>query len=181
MERAEKQAEVESLSGRLEQARIALTADYRGLTVAEITELRKQLRETGSVGRVVKNTLAKISAQKVFGESEGEDLQKFLDVFEGPSMLVTSEEDAVSPTKVLTKFAKEHEALTLKGGWFDGGFIDDKGLEELSKLPSREELLAKLLSVISAPATQVVQLMQAPGSQLVRTLEAHRANIEKGA
>ncbi len=179
MNRAEKQVEIETLTGAIENARIAMLADYQGLTVAEITELRAALRDAGSVGKVVKNTLGKLSATQALKDSPEDEREKFLALFQGPNLLVTTEEDSVGLAKVVTKFAKEHEKLEIKGAWFDGECIDESGVKDLSNMPSREELIAKLLSLLTAPATQLVRLLQAPASQTVQVLEAHRANMEK--
>jgi large subunit ribosomal protein L10 len=178
MNKDEKQAEISGLQESFSKAQIALLADYRGLTVAEITELRKALKGAGSVGRVVKNTLAKISAKQALKDSGDSEIEKFLALLNGPNMVVFSEGDPVASAKVLTQFAKEHEKLSLTGAWFEGECIDVKGVEALSSLPSREELLGKLLALINAPATQLVRLLQAPSTQVVRVLDAYRAKLE---
>lgn len=180
MERAQKDAEIKFLNGCFTETQIALCADYRGLTVAQMTELRSDLRSNGAFGRVVKNTLAKLSFERTFKDADSTELGKFTAVFEGPSLLVFSNKDAVSPAKVLAKFAKTHQALEIKGGWFEGKCIDQAGVETLSSMLSREEVLAKLLNLMNAPATQLVRLMQAPSREIVQVLEAHRANLEKG-
>ncbi len=180
MNRAEKQTEVEFIQNSLTQAQVALCADYRGLTVAEITKLRKKLRDSGAQSRVVKNTLAKISAKKAFGSAKASDLEKFVTMFKGPSLLVVSSTDPVAPAKVISDFVKESkEKLKIKGGWIDGACLDGKGVDSLSKMPGKKETLAKLLSVLVAPATQFVRLLQAPGTQTVQVLEAHRKNLEE--
>lgn len=178
MDRAEKQAEVDYLKDCFSRSQIALCADYRGLTVAQITNLRKTLRKSGCYGKVVKNTLAKLAIEKQYKES-GANLERFLKVFEGPSLVIFSYDDPVAPTKVMTDFVKGHEAFKIKGAWLDGAFVDAEGVQTLSKLPGREETLAKLLALIAAPATQLVRLLQAPSTQIVRALDAHRENLEK--
>ena len=181
MNRVEKREEIELLSGYLNKAQIALCADYRGLTVGQITELRRSLRKVGSVGRVVKNTLAKLSIESAYKNSDLEEVKKFQGIFEGPSLLVVSNEDPVSPSKVLAEFGKIYKPFQIKGGWFEGGFVDQGGVQALAMLPSREELLAQLLRLINAPATQVVRLMQAPASQMVQLLEAYRQKMSEAA
>lgn len=178
MNREEKKAEVQYLSDCFQKSQIAVCADYRGLSVGQITDLRSKLRKAGSFGRVVKNTLAKISVGQVFSEQDSGSLEKFLGLFEGPSLLVFSFEDPIAPTKVMAEFAKEHQALELKGGWLDGEFVDDKGVTALSKMPGREETLAKLLNLMSTPATQLVRLLQAPAQKTVQVLEAQRQKLE---
>ena len=180
MERAEKVSEVEFIAGAFTKAQVALCADYRGLTVAEVTKLRKKLREGGAQARVVKNTLAKISAKKAFASAGADQLAKFVAMFEGPSLLVVSETDPVAPAKIISDFVKESkEKLRIKGGWVDGSCLDSSGVDALSKMPGKKETLAKLLNLLMAPATQFVRLLQAPGSQVVRALEAHRKNLEE--
>ena len=179
MERAEKQAEIEYLTECLSKTQATLCADTRGLTVAEITELRRELHKTGCAGRVVKNTLARITARKVFDTANQDELKKFLALLEGPSFVVTNASDPVAPAKVITKFAKDKNKMTIKGGWLDGAFLDSKGVESLSQMPGKEQILGKLLGLLAAPATQLVRLLQAPASQLARVIEAHRANLEK--
>ena len=179
MDRAEKRSEVEFLTDCFRKASAALCADYRGLSVAEITELRKQLRKSGCSARVVKNTLARLSVQSALQEGKAAELQAFIKIFEGPSFLVFSESDPIAPAKVLVEFAKGHEKLKLKGGWLDGSFVEPTAVDALSKMPGREQTLAMLLSLLNTPATQLVRVLQAPGEQLARAVEAHRKNLEE--
>jgi large subunit ribosomal protein L10 len=179
MDKAEKIQEVESLSNAFSSSIVALCADYRGLTVEQITNLRAGLKEQGAYGQVVKNTLAKISVNKAHQESDEEEVQKFAATFSGPSLVIFSENDPVSPAKVLAKYAKEYQALEIKGGFFEGRYLDVTEVENLSSMPSKEELYAKLLSILSAPATKVVQLLQAPATQLTRVIDAQRAKLEE--
>lgn len=178
MERADKDKQLEYLDKRFEAAQLALCADYRGLTVAEISELRSELRKSGAQAKVIKNTLAKISAGKVYKDAEASELEQFLGLFQGPSFVVFSDDDPVSPAKAVTKFAKTHEAFEVKGGWFEGNFLDDNKVTELSNMPSREETLAKLLNLIGTPATQLVRILNAPASKLTQVLEAYRVKLE---
>ena len=179
MDRAEKQAEIDFLSDCFSKAQVALCADYKGLTVAEVTELRRELHKTGCVGRVVKNTLAKISVQKVFSQANQNEVNKFLALLEGPSLVVVNFDNPVAPAKVLTSFIKAKKKMTLKGGLLDGNFVDAKGVNALSEMPGKEQILAKLLGLLAAPATQLVRLLQTPASQLARVIDGHRANLEK--
>lgn len=181
MERQEKVVQVEALTQAFGSAQSALCADYRGLTVLEITELRKQLRKAGSKGVVVRNSLARLAAAKALketGASEAE-IKKFVDLFHGPAMVVYSDSDPVAPAKVISGFAKDHQNLKIRGGWVDGTCLDQSGVETLSKMPGREETLARLLRLIATPATQLVRLLAAPGTQVVRVVDAHRSNLEK--
>jgi large subunit ribosomal protein L10 len=181
MNRQEKEVEVAKLGKALGSAQAALCADYRGLTVLEITDLRKQLRKAGSRGVVVRNSLARIAAGKALketGASEAE-VKKFVDMFHGPALIAYSDSDPVAPAKVISGFAKDHQNLKIKGGWVDGTYLDEAGVDTLSKMPGREETLARLLRLIATPATQLVRLIAAPATQVVRVIDAHRTNLEK--
>lgn len=179
MERAEKQAEIESLNDHMNRSQIAICADYRGLTVAEVTEFRKNLKKSGSFAKVVKNTLGRLAADKAYAQSEAADIEKFKKMLEGPSMMVFSYEDPIAPSKAVTDFAKTHDKLKIKGAFFEGAYVDEAGVKTLSSMPGREELLGKLLALINAPATQLLRLMQAPGTQVVRVLDAQKTKIEE--
>ena len=179
MKREEKQAIIESLNQRFAAAQVAYCADYRGLTVSQITNLRRQLRKAGVQSVVVKNTLARISAKKMLKDASGADVEKFLGLMAGPNFIVFGKEDPVGPAKVITQFGKENDKFQVKGGWFEGAFVDKQGVGTLATMPSREETLAKLLALISAPATQLARVIQAPGAQLARLLEAYRQKLEK--
>ncbi|HMO02201.1 MAG TPA: 50S ribosomal protein L10 [Oligoflexia bacterium] len=160
-------------------AQLTLCADYRGLTVAQITKLRKEIRAVGGRAVVVKNTLAKLATKniaQVSGDSAA--AEKFHALFSGPSMIVFGVADPIAPVKAIVNFAKENEKLSLKGGWFENTYIDSAGLEALSKLPSKEEVLAKLLALINAPAVQLLRLLKAPAEQTVRVIEAQRKKLE---
>jgi large subunit ribosomal protein L10 len=178
MNRAEKQAEVDFLSDCLTKSQIALCAEYRGLSVAKMTQLRRDLRAAGSQGRVVKNTLARISAARALKGRTSSEVEQFLDLLQGPVLMIYSFNDPVEPTKVVAKFAKDNEKLQIRGAFVDGEFVDAKGVDVLSKMPGKNELLSQLLRVINAPATNLVRLLHAPATQVVRVLDAHRENME---
>ncbi|MCB0331289.1 MAG: 50S ribosomal protein L10, partial [Bdellovibrionales bacterium] len=132
MDKAAKVEEIERLTGQFNSSIVALCADYRGLTVEQITNLRSGLKEKGAYGKVVKNTLAKISANKAHEAGDQEEVQKFVALFNGPSLVVFSENDPVSPAKVLANFAKTNEALEIKGGFFEGKFLDVDAVKNLA-------------------------------------------------
>lgn len=178
MDRAEKSTEIELLTSCFSKAQVALCADFRGLTVQQITTLRKNLKSAGATARVTKNTLARRSFSAANGGASEAQLKGFIDLLEGPSVLVFSNNDPIGPTKVLSAFVKEsNEKLAIKGAWFEGQFLDKKGVEALSKMPGREEILARLLATIAAPASQLVRLLNEPGSQVARVIEAQRAKL----
>ena len=174
---SDKVSDLEFVEKSFDGSQIAFCVDYLGLTVAEVTSLRVQLNKVGAEAKVVKNTLAKLAASKCFKESSAADLEKFNNLFQGPSMLIFGREDAVSSAKVLAKFAKENEKLSIKGGWFSNTFIDEKGVEAVSKMPSREEVLGQLLALINTPATQLLRLMNTPARQVVQVINAHKQNL----
>jgi large subunit ribosomal protein L10 len=177
MDRAERKAEIEFLTDCLKKTNVAVCADYRGLTVAQVTVLRKELRAAGAGARVVKNTLAKRSIAQAFGADSAEEAQKFQNIFKGPIFLMYSFKDPVGPTKVLVKHAKNIECLSVKGAFFEGKFLDEKRVLELSNMPGKEEVLSMLLRLISTPATNLVRILQAPGEQFVRVLGAQSRKL----
>jgi large subunit ribosomal protein L10 len=180
MDRAQRTAEIERLTGNFRQSQIALCANYQGLTVAEMTELRRKLRTSGIKVGVVKNTLAKISVNAALKDADQAEREKMLKVLEGPNFVVFSDNDPISPTKAVTAFQTDHPKLVVKGAWFEGKCLSEAQVVELSKLPSREETLSKLLRLMQAPATQLVRLLQAPGSGTVRLIDAYRRKLEEG-
>lgn len=177
MEKADKEKEVQFIQSEMEQSQVTLCADYRGLTVAQITEVRKAFRESGTSARVVKNTLSRLAATNALGDGDEGERAKFLEMLKGPSFLVFGKEDAVAAAKTIEKFSKSFGPFEIKGAWFDGKFLSKDDVVELSKMPSREEVLGTLVALINTPATQMVRLLQAPGAQLVQLLEAYRAKL----
>ncbi|KRL02866.1 50S ribosomal protein L10 [Liquorilactobacillus capillatus] len=151
---AKKAAAVEEVVAKFNEAVSCVVIDYRGLTVEQVTELRKQLREEKVELRVVKNTYLKRAADKA--GYEGLD-----DTFSGPTAVAFSKEDVVAPARILAKFAKDAEALEIKGGMIEGKVASLEQINELAKLPSREGLLSMLLSVLQAPVRNVAYAVKA--------------------
>ena len=147
-----KQPIVQAIADDVKDAASVVLVDYRGLTVAQDTELRKQLREAGIVYKVCKNTMMR----RAFEGTEFEALDEHL---EGPSALAISKDDATAPARILCKFAKDAKALELKAGVVEGTVYDVDGLTELSKIPSREELLSKLLGSLQSPITNLARVL----------------------
>ena len=143
------QAIVDDITG----AESVVLVDYRGLTVAQDTELRKQLREAGIIYKVCKNTMMK----RAFEGTEFAALEEHL---EGPSAIAISKDDATAPARILCKFAKDAKALELKGGVVEGTVYDVAGLTELAKIPSREELLSRLLGSMQSPITNFARVIK---------------------
>ena len=147
-----KQPIVQAIADDIKDAQSVVLVDYRGLTVAQDTELHKQLREAGVIYKVCKNTMMK----RAFEGTEFAGLEEYL---EGPSALVVSKDDATAPARIICKFAKTAEALEVKAGVVEGNVYDAAGINELSKVPSREELLSKLLGSLQSPITNLARVL----------------------
>ena len=143
---------VEEISASIKDAQSVVLVDYRGLTVEQDTRLRKQLREAGITYKVYKNTMMNFAFK-------GTDFEALAPYLEGPSAVAISTEDATAPARVLCKFAKEADKLEIKGGVVEGIAYDAKGIGEIAKIPSREELLSKLLGSIQSPITNFARVM----------------------
>lgn len=181
MTRAMKEEEVSFLVDSFQNAPLTICADYRGLDVSKMGALRDSLRETGAFGRVVKNTLTRIAVTKAFEGADSEHVENYKNTYTGPSMVVFAGEDPISPAKAIAEFAKENEEFEIKGGWFEGAYCDAEAIIALSKMPSKEELQAKLLNLINAPAVQLLRLINAPATQTVQVIAAQKAELEKAA
>ena len=147
-----KQPIVEEISAQIKDAQSVVLVDYRGLTVEQDTRLRKQLREAGITYKGYKNTMMNFAFK-------GTDFEALAPYLEGPSAVAISTEDATAPARVLCKFAKEADKLEIKGGVVEGIAYDAKGIGEIAKIPSREELLSKLLGSIQSPITNFARVM----------------------
>lgn len=154
----EKKKIVENIADKMKNSKTTVVTDYRGLNVAEVTELRKQLREAGVEFKVIKNTMSR-RATAVAGFTE---LDQHL---VGPTAFAFSSDDVVAPAKVLHKFAKDHEALEIKGGLLEGQYVTVEQLKELADLPSYEGLLSMLLSVLQAPLRNMALAVKAVADQ----------------
>ena len=161
----EKQKLVEELHDRFSRSEVVIITDYQGLDVTTINDLRRKLREVDVEFQVVKNTLLVRASEKT-------DVQLISDHFKGPSAVALSYEDPVAPAKVLTDFAKDHEKLEIKVGVMQGKTMDLNAIKALANLPSREELLAQLLSVLNGVPTQFVRVLHNIPQQMVNLLMA---------
>lgn len=165
-----KAAVVEEMKEKLQSAQGAVFVGFSGLSVADVTKLRRKFREGGVEYKVVKNTLTRIAADELgFNDLDA--------VLEGPTAIAYSAEDTVAPAKILKDFIKETktEALTVKAGIADGQVIDAAAVEALASLPSREELLAKLVGSMQAPISGLVNVLQGNIRNMVYVLDAVRA------
>ena len=147
-----KQPIVDEISGVINGAQSVVVVDYRGLTVAEDTQLRKQLREAGVTYKVYKNTLVSRAV-------EGTDFESLRDVLEGPSAFAVSADDATAPARILAKFAKTAPKLEIKAGVVEGTYYDAEGMKAIASVPSREELLSKLLGSLQSPITNLARVL----------------------
>ena len=151
---AKKAQEVEVVTAKLKEAASVVVVDYRGLTVEEVTDLRKQLRDANVEMKVIKNGILRRAAEQAGLEGLG-------DVFVGPTAVAFSNEDVVAPAKIMNDFAKEAKALEIKGGIIEGNVSSVEEIVALAKLPSREGLLSMLLSVLQAPVRNVAYAVKA--------------------
>lgn len=152
-----KKSVVTEISDRLKNASSSVVAEYRGLSVAEITELRSALRAEGVEMKVYKNTLAARAA-------EDAGLGDLKDYLTGPNAMMFGS-DETTASRILAQFAKKHKALVLKGGVVEGKVIDADAVNELAALPNREGLLSMLLSVLQAPVSQFARAINAVAEQ----------------
>jgi large subunit ribosomal protein L10 len=165
--RTEKEAMISQVLEKLTKSQSVILADYRGLNVQEITELRKRLREAGVEYRVIKNTLTSRAAKA--GNIEG--LDQYLS---GPTALAFGYNDPVTPAKILANFAKDHKKLELKGGILEGKTISLNAVKSLAELPSREALLGQIAGVLQAPIRGLVTVLSGPLRNLAYATEAVR-------
>ena len=147
-----KQPIVQEISEHIKDAQSVVLVDYRGLTVAEDTQLRKQLRDAGVIYKVYKNTMLNFAFK-------GTDFESLAPVLEGPSAIAVSASDATAPARVLAKFAKTAPALEIKAGVIEGTFYDAEGMKSIAAVPSREELLSKFLGSIQSPITNFARVL----------------------
>ncbi len=151
---AKKAEVVKNVNEMLTNAETAIVVDYRGLTVAEVTDLRKQLRDAGIKMMVIKN---KILERAV----EGTDYEDLKSTFVGPTAVAFSDEDAIAPAKILKKFADDHEALEIKGGFIEKKVQTLDKINEYATLPSREDLLSMLASALQDPMRKIARAVKA--------------------
>ncbi|MFQ9509972.1 MAG: 50S ribosomal protein L10 [Lachnospiraceae bacterium] len=148
-----KQPIVAEISELLDGAKAAVLVDHRGLTVEQDTKLRKQLREAGVHYKVYKNTMINFAIK-------GTEFESLAAHLEGPTALAISKEDAAAPARILFNFSKENPILELKGGVVEGNYYDENQIKVVATIPSREELLSKLLGSIQSPITNFARVIK---------------------
>lgn len=165
MDRSEKEQLVSSLREGLLESSLVVVSHQTGLTVAQVSDLRRKMREAGAQFRVAKNTLARLAVAGT--ENEG-----ITPLLSGPTTLAYSK-DPVAAAKISVKFANDNDKFNVVGGILNGKLLDAKDIETLSKLPSIDELRAKIIGIISTPATRVAGVVQASAGQLARVFSAY--------
>jgi len=170
--REEKAVAVATLHERFKQATVTLLATSNGLSVAKMQELRRALKQAGGEYKVAKNTFARRALKETaYAKLEG--------LLEGPTGLVFGYADPVAVTKVLVKFAEDNEKLSIKAGVLSERVLEPAAVNALAKLPSRDVLMAQLLGLLQAPASQLLRTIQEPGARLVRLMGQVRDRMEQ--
>ena len=165
VDRAEKQASIEELSGVFKTSNVVVVAHYSGLTVAQMQTLRSQMRAAGAKVKVAKNRLAKIALKDT-------DVASISDLLKGPTVLAYSGDPVAAP-KVASDFAKANEQFVILGGAMGKTALDKNAVKALASLPSLDELRAKIVGLIQAPATKIAQLTNAPAGKVARVIQAY--------
>ena len=170
----EKVETIEDLKSRLNGVKTVLLAEYRGLTVSQLSDLRQQLKAVSAEYKIVKNRLARLAIAS-------SDVAGLSAALKGPTGMVLAKGDPVSVAKALQTFAKTNQALVLKVGVVDGQMLEPAGLKALADLPSREALRAQIVGALTGPLAQLVGLLQAPQRELVYVLEQRGSASRAGA
>lgn len=170
MDRAQKREMVAELNTVFSETACIVVTHYSGLNVAEISDLRRRMRDAGANFKVTKNRLTKIALK-------GTQYSQIDDLFSGPTAIAYAD-DPVTPAKVVADFAKGNENLVVVGGAMGETRLDADGVQALAKLPSLDELRGKLIGLLQAPATKVAGVLQAPAGQLARVMGAYAAKDE---
>jgi large subunit ribosomal protein L10 len=170
VDRAEKRQLVSDLNAAVQEASVIVVAHYQGLNVAKMTDLRRRMRDADATLKVAKNRLVKIAL-------EGTDAQCMADLMTGQTVLAFSADPVAAP-KVASDFAKENDKFVILGGAMGATALDEGAVKALATMPSLDELRAKILGTINAPASQLAQVVAAPGGSLARVLQA-KVDAEK--
>jgi large subunit ribosomal protein L10 len=165
VDRAQKAKLVDDLHGALADTECLIVTHQSGLTVAEVTGLRRQMRDAGASFKVTKNRLARRAL-------EGTQFEQLSPMFTGPTAIAFSR-DPVAAAKVAVEFANKNDKLTIVGGALGGRQLDVEGVKALASMPSLDELRARLIGMLQTPATRIASVLQAPGGQLARVLSAY--------
>ncbi|MDC0473167.1 50S ribosomal protein L10 [Pelagibacteraceae bacterium] len=164
MNKQNKQNYIESMKKNFSSNEAIMIAQYQGLNVTELDELRKELREKGILFKITKNRITKIAIK----DTPVKELEKF---YTGPTATAMSS-DAITTAKILTKFAKSHAKLKIVAGFMDGKVLDEKEVAIIATLPSLEEARAKIVGILATPAQKLVSILLAPGSKIANLARA---------
>lgn len=170
MDRAEKSEMISMLSDVFNASGSVVVAQYAGLTVAQMTTLRSQMREQGASVKVAKNRLAKLALK-------GTDAEGMSDLFQGPTLIAYAEDPVAAP-KVAAEFAKKNDKLIVLGGVMGATSLDADGMKALATMPSLDELRAKIVGMVSTPATRIAVVLSAPATQVARVIGAYAEKNE---
>jgi large subunit ribosomal protein L10 len=170
VDRAAKRELVATLNGVFANTAVVVVAHYKGLTVADMQKLRAQMKQAGATVKVAKNRLAKIAL-------EGTDVASISDLMKGPTLIAYSSDPVAAP-KVAVDFAKANEKLVILGGAMGTTALNPDAVKALATLPSLDELRAKLVGLIQAPATNIAQVVNAPAAKLARVFGAYAKRDE---
>jgi large subunit ribosomal protein L10 len=173
VDRAEKKAAVASLGEVFKATEVVVVAHYSGLTVAQMQLLRRQMRQAGASVKVAKNRLAKIAL-------EGSNVASIASLLKGPTVIAYSGDPVAAP-KVAVDFAKANEKFVILGGAMGKTTLDLNGVKALAALPSLDELRAKIVGLIQAPATKIAQVVVAPASKVARVVQAYASKSGESA
>jgi large subunit ribosomal protein L10 len=173
VDRAEKKAAVATLGEVFKATEVVVVAHYSGLTVAQMQTLRRQMRQAGASVKVAKNRLAKIAL-------EGSDVASIASLLKGPAVIAYSGDPVAAP-KVAVDFAKANEKFVILGGAMGKTTLDLNGVKALAALPSLDELRAKIVGLIQAPATKIAQVVVAPASKVARVVQAYASKSGESA
>jgi large subunit ribosomal protein L10 len=173
VDRAEKRKLVSTLNEAWKNTGVMVVAHYTGMTVAQMTDYRKRVREAGGQVKVAKNRLAKLALKGTVAEGVS-------DLLRGQTCLAYSE-DPVAAARISVRYAKENDKLVILGGSMGKTLLDMNGVKSLAELPTLDELRATLISLLNAPATKIARIMQEPGAKLARVLQAKSKAEAAGA
>jgi len=165
VDRAEKKEFVSSLHDVFTKTSVVVVAHYSGLTVAQMQKLRKEMKANGATVQVAKNRLAKIAL-------DGTDVASIGSLMKGPTLIAYSDDPVAAP-KVAVAFAKDHEKFVILGGAMGVTALNQDGVKALATMPSLDEMRAKIIGLIQAPATKIAQLSTAPAAKLARVFQAY--------
>lgn len=170
MDRAEKQAMIGTLQGVFQTSAVVVVAHYSGLTVAQMQKLRREMKAAGATVKVAKNRLAKIAL-------DGTDVATIAPLLKGPTLIAYSSDPVAAP-KVAVDFAKAHDKFVILGGAMGKTSLNQDGVKALATMPSLDELRAKIVGLINAPATKIAQVVNAPTAKLARVFGAYAKRDE---